>query len=147
MKPESIRKFDWLYWASVVVGLSGLVVGWDTINAQVSTELAANGNAQLGEDFAVGALVIGAIVGAAISIALWLLISVLRIEFVKWVLIAMVLWTVITMPGGIELAGGFGLMHVPAVLSTLLTIVAIWFLFRPDAKAWFADKRSGKTNP
>lgn len=144
MKPASIRKFDWLYWASVIIGLSGLAIGWDTINAQVSSELAATGDEELGSAITSGAIIVGAVVGAAISIAIWFLISVLRIELGKWVLIAMVLWTLVTLPGGIELAGGFSLMHVPSIVSTALTIAAIWFLFQPDAKAWFAEKRTGR---
>ncbi len=134
-KPDSIRKFDWLYLGSVVVGLLGLALNWGSVSGQV--------NAELGADTANVALIGGLVLGTGISVALWFLVSVLRIELVKWVLIVMVLWTLVTMPIGIASAGGLGLTNITGIVSTIMTIAAIWFLFQADAKAWFAEKRGG----
>jgi hypothetical protein len=36
-----------------------------------------------------------------------------------------------------------GLTLIASAVTTLMQAVAIYFLFRPDAKAWFADGRGG----
>ncbi|MBX7494697.1 hypothetical protein K3172_02365 [Qipengyuania sp. 6B39] len=141
MKPDSIRKFDWLYWASVIVGLLGLLLSWDMLTEMTAAELASSGVSADAGDFAMATILGGAAFGLALNAALWFLISVLRIEVVKWVLVAMLAWTLFTFPAGIEMAGGFSLMQVPGVIGTALLAAAIFFLFRPDAKAWFAEKR------
>lgn len=146
MKPDSIRKFDWLYLASIVAGLLGIAIGWDTMTELVDAQLTASGAEGMGEGLRMSAMIGVALLGAAISFALWFLISALRVELIKWILILMVAWTLVTMPASFAKVGGFGPMHVPGAVSTILTIAAIWFLFRPDAKAWFAEKR-GSANP
>ena len=43
------------------------------------------------------------------------------------------------------MAGGLlsGLNLVFTLIGNVMTLAAIYFLFQPDAKAWFAEKRGG----
>ncbi|QWC56746.1 hypothetical protein F7D01_06250 [Erythrobacter sp. 3-20A1M] len=136
MRPESIRKFDMLYLASIVVAIVNFFLGYGEMTAQAEAQMAANGL-----DMAnAGTFLIGSfVVGMAISIGLWALISRLRIELVKWILILFFLWGLVSLPTMLQ--GDFSLMMVLTIVTYILQGVAIYFLFRPDAKAWFAEKR------
>lgn len=141
-KPDSIRKFDWLYLGSIAVGLIGLALSWSTVTGQMDAQMEAAGT-ELGSGTATAALIGGLVIGTGVSLAIWFLISVLRIELIKWVLIVLVLWGLVTLPAGIQATGGIGMQNITGIISTIMSIAAIWFLFRPDAKAWFAEKRGG----
>ena len=138
-KPDSIRKFDWLYLGSIVVGMIGLALGWGTLTEQMNQEFIAQG-IEPDSSIATGALIGGFAIGTAISLALWFLISVLRIEFVKWILVLFVLWSLVSLAGGIALSG-FDMIQISGIVSTIMSIAAIYMLFQPDAKEWFAAKR------
>lgn len=142
MKPASIKKFDMLYLGSIVVGLIGFAVNYGTIADQANAELAAAGVEGMGSGVMIG----GVLVSVAISLALWFLVSVVRIEFVKWILAVFAGWSVLSLLMGVgsELTSSLNLVF--GVIGTVLGIAAIWFLFLPDAKAWFAEKR-GAGNP
>ncbi len=137
MKPDSIRKFDWLYLGSIAVGLVGILFGYRAMSAQVEAQMTAQGAAGLG----MGVVIAGLAIGIGISLALWFTISVMRIGFVKWILIALIAWSVYTSFGA--LAGTFDLALVCGLASTLMSIVAVSYLFRADAEAWFAARASG----
>lgn len=137
MKPGSIRKFDWLYLGSLVVSLLGFALNFGTISAQTNAELAAQGVEGMGA----GVLIGGLLFGIAISLALWFMISVLRIELAKWLLILLTAWSVVTT--ATAAARAFNSTMAWGLISTIMTIIAIWFLFQPDAKAWFAEKKGG----
>ena len=138
-KPDSIKKFDYLYIGSIVVGALGLLLGWGALMDQVNAELAAQGLEPEG-GFATGAIIGGFVFGTALSLALWFLVSVLRIEFVKWILLAFLLYGLFTMFVGVSQTG-FDLVQVFGIISTIMSAAAIYMLFRPDAKEWFAAKR------
>lgn len=134
MRPESIKKFDMLYLGAVVLGLVNFVLSYGAMKAQMDAELARTG-VEMGS----GVLIASVIFGIVISLALWFLISRLRIEVVKWVLVLFFLWGLIGMPA--LFADGFGPTDIIALATFVMQAAAIYFLFRPDAKAWFAEKR------
>ena len=138
-KPASIKKFDYLYIGSVLVGLVGLIVGWDGLIAQMNAEFAAQSLAPEG-NFATTTVITGFVIGTAISLALWFVISVLRIEFVKWILLLFTVWGVFSLVVGIATTG-FAANQIWGIISTVMSVAAIYMLFQPDAKAWFAEKR------
>ena len=141
MKPGSIRKFDWLYLGSIAVSLLGFVFNYDTIADQTNAELAAQGI----EGLSTGVLIGGLLFGTAISLALWFMISILRIELAKWLLLLLTAWSVLTT--ATAAASVFDSSVAWGLISTIMTIVALWFLFQPDAKAWFAEKKGGDGQP
>ena len=138
-KPASIKKFDYLYIGSVVIGLIGLIIGWDSLVALMDAEFAAQGLDPEGS-FATTTIIAGFAFGTAISLALWFLISVLRIEFVKWILVLFTVWGVFSLVVGIATTG-FAVNQISGIISTIMSVAAIYMLFQPDAKAWFAAKR------
>ncbi|MBX7541593.1 hypothetical protein [Qipengyuania sphaerica] len=138
-KPDSIKKFDLLYIGSVVVGLLGIVFGWDMMMDQMNAEMATQG-IEADSGIGSGAIIAGVVFGVGISMALWFLISILRIEFVKWILILFVLWSIFGIFVGLSTTG-FDMMQITGIVSTIMSIAAIYMLFQPDAKEWFAAKR------
>jgi len=134
MKPASIRKFDWLYLGSVVIGLLGVALNYGAISSATEADLAGQGHAGMG----MGILIAGVAFGIAISLALWFMISILRIGLAKWLLVILTAWSVVT--SGVAIATTFDATMVWGLVSTVMTVLAIWFLFQPDATEWFAEK-------
>ena len=141
-KPASMKLFDLLYLGSLAVGMIGLFLGWDTMIAQMNAELASEGVA-LDEAFASNAIVGSFLFGVAISVGLWFLVSVLRIEFVKWIILLFTAYGVVTLATGIA-RDGFDMIELSGIVSTLMSIAALVMLFRPDSKAWFDAKHAGR---
>ena len=42
-----------------------------------------------------------------------------------------------------DLGGGFRFLGKFSEGGSVMTVLAIWFLFQPDATAWFAEKKGG----
>lgn len=135
MKPASIRKFDWLYLGSLGVNLIGILFNFDSLSAQAEAEFAARGMAGSGTGMLVGTLLIG----LAINLGLWFLISVLRIGLAKWALVLLTAWSILTTVKSLSL--GLESIMVWGLLSTVMTLAAIGFLFRPESRNWFAAHR------
>lgn len=135
MRPGSIRKFDMLWLGALALGVVAFVLSYGTLKAQVDAQLAASGVA---EGAGGAALIGGFAFGIIISLALWFLVSRLRLEFVKWILILLFVWGLINIPA--IFADGFTLIDGLSLIGTAMQAAAIYFLFRPDAKAWFASK-------
>ena len=137
MKPASIKKFDLFYLGSVTLGLAGFALNYQTIIDQTNAEMAAQGVDGLGA----GIVIAGLLLGLAISLAIWFLISVLRIEFVRWILILLTGWSAFQLVRAFEVATKVDLAM--GLASTALTVISIYFLFQSDAKEWFVEKRGG----
>lgn len=135
MKPASIKMFDWLFLGSLGVTLLGILLNFGTLSAQAETEFAAQGLPEMGTGMLIGALLLS----LAISLGLWFLISVLRIGLARWALVLLTAWSILTTAKSLEL--GFDSTMAWGILATVMTVAAIWFLFRPDARAWFAGTR------
>lgn len=137
MRPASIRKFDMFYLGSLALGVVNFVFGFDMMTAQAEAQLAANPSLA-GMD-AGTIMIVSFVIGLAINLGLWALISRLRIELVKWILVLFVLWGLVSLPALVS--NGITLVSALSVLTYALQIAAIFYLFKPDAKAWFAQKR------
>ena len=142
-KPDSMKKFDMLFWASTVVSAIGLALTWGLMQEVMAAEMAEVDGA-LGDGAMQGIIVIGFIVGMGINVAIWALISLMRIEFVKWIYIALIAYGLVTMLSGYEDVGGFGLIHIPGIIATILSVVSVVMLFKPDSREWFAAKRGAE---
>ncbi|WP_379548535.1 hypothetical protein ACFCW2_05035 [Qipengyuania sp. DSG2-2] len=138
MKPDSIRKFDILYWASVLVGIGGALLVWDESVALVNAEMAASGIEDMGAAAMIGSLAFSLL----ISGVLWMLISVMRVEVVKWVLAIFLAWGAISLV--MQMAVTPLTSMITGIASTVFSLAALYFLFQPDAKEWFAEKRNRK---
>lgn len=141
MKPASIKKFDLFYWASIAVGLAALAIGWETVSAEVAAELAGTGDEELGGTIVSVMLATGALAMVVLGLAIWSAISIWRLEFMKWVIVALIAYSLWTLPELFVAGDALTAVNLVSLLSTVLTIAAAWYLFQPDAKAWFAQKR------
>ena len=138
-KPGSMKTFDLLYLGSIVVGLLGLAFGWDGLVEQMVAEFSAQG-VEADAQTASFSLILGFAFASVINVALWFLVSVLRIEFVKWLLVIFLVYGIFSIVVGVS-ESGFDLTQITAIVSTAMSIGAIYFLFQPASKEWLAAKR------
>jgi len=138
MKPASIRKFDLFYLGSIGLSIIGFFIGYDALVAQVESQGAAQGVA-LGPGVVIG----GFAFSLALSLLLWWLTSAKRIALAKWIIVVFFVFGLFGLPSA--LAGGFSLMKSVNLLNVIAQAVAIWYLFQPDAKAWFAGSEEPDT--
>lgn len=135
MRPSSIVRFDRLYLASIAIGLIGNILEWPITMAR----LAENPDtAALGSSAAVAAGGMIA-VGVLIALLLWFFIAQRASTVAKWILVVFTVFAVGSLllgfsSGAVILDTG-GIVRIVAVA---LQAVAVFFLFRPDAAAWFA---------
>ncbi|MGX7896228.1 hypothetical protein [Tsuneonella sp. HG222] len=134
MRPDSIRKFDLFYLGSIVVSLLISVLAYGAIMEQAEAQAAESG-------IAVGSgLVIGSIaVGTLISLLLWYLVSRKGFVIAKWVVVLFFAYSLVKLPS--LFAGGLGAVEALSLLGVIFQAAAVWYLFQPDAKAWFAGNR------
>ncbi len=139
MRPPSIVKFDQLYLAIIVIGIIGFVVNWESAMAQLE---ANPGLSQLGWSGS-GVLIGMYAFSITISLLLWYFISRRASNIARWIL------TILTGYGLISLPFTLFLVPLPlaslivAVVSAALQAAMLWFLFRPDAAAWFKHRGRG----
>jgi len=131
MRPESIRRFDLFFLASLALLVVGFVISFEAMVATVQAQAAARG-LQFGTGFtaAVCALVL------AIDLLLWFLISRKGVSLAKWLLVLLFVVDLFGLPSLVT-----GHLSAPKMVSLLriaLEAAAIGFLFPADAKAWFA---------
>ncbi|WP_340588283.1 hypothetical protein [Erythrobacter alti] len=134
MRPDSIRKFDLFYLASIFISIASTLMNFDTQVAALDVRLAELGVVYPAEAF----LLITLAFSFAINVLLWFLASRLRLGFVKWIILALVLYSAITMAAGLSM--GIGSISITALLNLVLKAIAVSFLFRTDAKEWFATR-------
>ncbi|WP_374407369.1 hypothetical protein [Pelagerythrobacter sp.] len=135
MRPDSIRKFDMFWLGALALGVVNFLLTYGSLKAQIDAQFAQSG---LDADMGGAGLIGGFVFGIVINLALWFLVSRLRLEFVKWILILLILLGLTGLPD--LFATGVAVSIVLSLVAIVMQAAAIWFLFRPDAKAWFASK-------
>lgn len=134
MKPHSIGIFDKLYLGSLAIGLINVFVGWDTRMA----ELEATG-------YGITFMLITIAMGYGIGLLLWYFISNRASNIARWIFIALTALGLVFLP--------FSLFDLPtleillAVVVTGMQLVAIYYLFKPDAKLFFENRGQGAVDP
>lgn len=133
MRPSSIVTFDRLYLVALLLGLVNSVMSIDRLRARIEAmpELHAVG---IGSGFVYASMAIG----LAISLLLWFAVAYRRSVVAKWVLVAFTVLAILNLPGALRQLGSGGLGVMVSVAVEVLRLVALSFLFRTDAKAWFA---------
>ena len=133
-RPASIIWFERAYLAAVFVGIGNTLLQWPMLTARVE---ATPGGAMLGPWFLPGSIVIG----LAISLLLWFFAARKGAVVAKWIVTVFFAISVVSLPtlfatvrqGLISPA-----MTVAPIIAFALHAVAVWMLFRPDAKPWFS---------
>jgi hypothetical protein len=132
MQPNSIRKFTLFFFLSLVVMLVATAMSFE--------ELLAIAEAQAGAQLGSGILIGSVLFWAAILLLLWYLVARKGFVIAKWIFVLLVLYNVVTSFG--IFAGGLTISKGMSLLATVLQVAAAYYLFQPDAKAWFAGERA-----
>ncbi len=130
MRPPSIIKFERLFLASLAVSAIGFVIGYEAAMRVVESDPSMQ-RFGLGGGFMLGVLA----ASFAIYLLLWYLIAHRASTIAKWVLIVFVALGLVSLP--FALTGPLSLTVALNLLVYVLEVVALVYLFRPDAKAWF----------
>ncbi|MXO91480.1 hypothetical protein [Pontixanthobacter aquaemixtae] len=130
MKPQSIKTFDFLYLGSLVLGVINFVVTRNETMAMLEADPAT---AQLGSGFLYGAFAFG----MGISLLLWFLISNVKSKVAMWIMIVLFVIGVLMTPASLAGMSMLGTVFVIAV--TVMQAASIFYLFRPDAKAYLSN--------
>ena len=136
MQPESIRKFTLFYLGALIVSLVGTFVGYDVLMAQIEAQSAATGLAMGSRS-----IIAGIVLNVAITLLLWYLVARKGFVIAKWIIVLFFLFTLVTSISGV-FAGGLAVHEGLGLLSIVLTAAAVYFMFQPDAKAWFSGDRT-----
>jgi len=133
MRPKSIVNFELCYLGSVLISAINAAMTWKDVNGTVE---AAQTRAMLGDWFMPVAMVFG----ITISLLLWYFTARSASLVAKWVVVVFF---------GFSLAGFLftlgigsrpeGLPGILSVVTLVLNAVAVWMLFRPDARVWFGE--------
>lgn len=135
MRPVSIVRFDRLYLASIVVGLIGNIIEWPVTLARLTEN---PDTAALGSSAAIAA---GGMIatGVMIALLLWFFAAKRASNVARWIIAVFTAFAV----GSLLFGFGAGAVildvgGVLRILAVVLQAAATFFLFRPDAAAWFA---------
>lgn len=136
-KPDSIRIFDRLFWASTLIGVLNFL-----FNLNETSKSFANTPELVAAGFGMGFIVTTFIVSMILNILIWYFISARASRIAKWILI------VFFVVGLFSIVRNFnnpiapqGLAFGVVILLTLMQSVAIYMLFRRDSLDWFNGKR------
>ena len=135
MRPASIVLFEKLYIATIVIGLIGVVLSWNSLTAMAQAQPGVT--ASVGSGILIGALVFGFL----IPLLLLYFIARRASNVAKWIFVLLTAFSAYSFIAGVanpHTPKGF-LLGLNAV-SLLLTLYCAWLLFRPDAKAWLVTK-------
>ncbi|UKK84992.1 hypothetical protein L7H23_02475 [Sphingopyxis sp. BSN-002] len=136
-RPVSIINFERSFWASILIGVVSTVLQWSMMRELVEKDPVLSQSAD--------AAVIGIGFAVALSFAfgglLWYLISRRASNVAKWIYVVLM---------GFGIVSSFTTMNDPlspkglafalSLAGAGLTALSIYFLFRKDARAWFAGK-------
>jgi len=138
MRPASIVTFDRLYLVAIGLGLVPSLLSIDNTRALIAANPAARALN------AVDSMVYASIgLSIVIPLALWFLIAHRASVVAKWILVGFTALVLINMALNQREAGavaGLGILLTLAIEA--MRVVAITFLFRTDAKAWFGTAAS-----
>ena len=134
MKPRSISRFEWWYFLAVALSLVSTALGWSDMSTYTDAVIDESGANSRG----MGLVLLFSSVAMFLVLALifWAAIVLSRLGAARWVLAVLIAYAAYTVVMRIaNTAMGLGLVaDIAAVASAA---IAVFFLFRADAKAWF----------
>ncbi|WP_260598215.1 hypothetical protein [Sphingomonas endolithica] len=133
-RPISIVNFERCYLGAFAIGLVNTAMSWQATTAKLAPQAAM---------FGTWYLPAVTLIGFAITLALWYFIARRGSAVAKWIatvfLVLGLLGLLITLPMGTYPKGIGGIL---GIVSTVLQVIAIWLLFRPDTKVWFGETKA-----
>jgi hypothetical protein len=142
MRPKSIANFEIVVLLGILVGIVNSFLSWDKMMAVQQAKLLAQGQEKM-----VGMLPSLTIGIEVIFVGIWLLlvwlISRKGSPVAKWIYVVLAVLTLIGAVWGVSKSASYGTLPlVLAVVQHVLTLASLWFIFQPDAKAWFSEGRT-----
>ena len=141
-KPNSMRKFDLFFWGWTLLSLLGVLLNWDEmVRTAAASQQTGEGQMLLEESVMQTIMAVVLVVITALIGLLWYLLSVKRLEFLKWLLTGIVVLQTLVLVSALVRGETAGVALALDILATAASIAAIWMVFRPDSKEWFASRR------
>lgn len=140
MRPRSIVQFDRFFLIYMAASLLGSFLSYSSVQNQLASDPAT---AALG--MGVGFYIISMAIGFGISFLLWWLISRRASNVAKWILTVLTAIGVLMVPMTVIGPGVDAAIVSTTFVTTALSVVAVYFLFRRDAREWLISK--GKAGP
>lgn len=142
MRPQSIVRFEQAYLGATLLWLVNIALGWKTRLGALNANPAFAGNpqmAQIAETMMIGTT----LAMLALWLLLWYFTARRASEVAKWVVTVLFGLSVIGLPFTLMSFPVVGALSVVLSLGTFaLTAWAVWLLFRPDARTWFAGEET-----
>lgn len=146
-RPQAVETAFRLWLINVAVGVVSSLIAL-TMMDQLINEALEQQNAQMTEEAAQAGIVVGIVIGLVL-VAIWLAIAFQMRKGRNWARIVLavlggigVIMSVIGMADAFSLPGVAGFtVGVLEIVSTLLVIAAIYFMFRPESNAYFSRQR------
>jgi hypothetical protein len=121
--------FERLFLASLAVSLVSFFYNFNGMMQDLETQPGLS-ELGIGSGFLVGSMVVGLVV----YLLLWFFIARKASNAAKWILVALLALSFISVPGMVLASWDFGVVLAIAVYA--LEVAAAVYLFRPDAVAW-----------
>lgn len=130
MRPQSIATFERLYLAGLVASLADFALAFRAMSqASIS-----------GSTVNPAYLVAGFVLGIAIQLTLWFMVTRKASNIARWALVVIFILGLSGLPA--KLSPPYGLDNALGLAVVVLHFAALTFLFRKDASDWLARKGS-----
>lgn len=148
MRPKSIVNFERVVLFGILINIVNSYLSWGKALAMMQAQQQASGSPmRLGSGF----LLTTEIVFVVIWLLLVWFISHKGSPVAKWIYVVLALLTLAGAAFSFGKLASYGTVSlVLAIVQHLLTLVSLWLIFQPDAKAWFSEGRTADpadTNP
>ncbi len=133
MRPASVVRFEWCYLAAIVIGLINTALTWNSLRGIMGND------PRISQSVITGTVIASVVFSYGLSLLLWYLTARRRSNVARMIVtvffaigLVSTLWSVSQTGYPMTLIGALG------AVALLLQAAGIFFLFRPDANAWFA---------
>ena len=134
VKPRSISRFEGWYFFAIALSLASTALGWSDMSSYTDAVIAESGASSRSLGFVL--LFSSVVMFLVLALIVWGAIVLSRLGAARWVLAALVAYAAYAVAmRAANIAIELGLIaDIAAVASAA---IAVSFLFRADAKAWF----------
>lgn len=144
MKPKSIRQFDMLFLLGALLVLASAVLSFGSLEARALVDFGAEGKGA--RAMAIWMVIASLFIFTLLATILWASVSIMRIGFVRWLLVLVVLYALWQNFETIR-ASGATLANLVDLAASLVAAAATAVLFRADARAWFSQTPDERVIP
>lgn len=147
-RPNSVVNFGWLYLVSIVISLIATALGWSQMQALMDQNPALAQNPEMAPVLMV-TVIATIVIMLGITLLLWWLTAYKAANAARWILVVLNALGVASLLFGLLTPSPVhgSISEIVKIVSWVVAIVAIVFLFRADANAWFNAKGTPDTDP